>query len=250
MGRKDALLQIARANPRPEEFGPRLDAMLGQNGIGSALNDLVGNEIFRGSHNPYLHIAALATYKTILFGRAGFQVDAQREAVLAQVKREVRETLGEPGNRPCWATSNAAAYYVLTGQRCWNQEEAERMRTDLITLIQPVEPSLPDASNAMDYRLIFNEEPWTPQERDLMVSRAQAAIRGFLDQKRGPLSDPPTFPIAIRAAAIRVLLAQEIRRKTDQAGTFNGIEIVDPPIEPKPSSRFLHLPRLRPRPHP
>jgi len=228
-------------------YDQRLDALLktehaqGRD-VGRGIFDLLRVEVEElEPRHHFLHGSLRAKEAVILTGsfKPGNQhsrpqdIQRGRKLTIDAAHNRVRYVLETRGNRPVWALSWAAAYVALTGEKCWSDDEESRIKEDTEDIIQrnATPGSFNSASNAADYRLAFNEEIWTPEQRDFMVVSTLEDLRYYTESQLThvkPFGSPGTVPLTSRAADLRVLQAVEIR--PIMGDPARGIEIIDPPF--------------------
>lgn len=233
--------------PKPETTPPLLNydkpltAMLGP--LGNTVLSALGIEL--SSLDPrshYLNVARRAAESVILTGSflpTGLQASPKdiqrgRDLALEAVEEDISGILNDATRRPASALASAAVFYSLTGERCWNDMQGQRMKTDAARSIgAKLEADKPElaAPLAADYRLVFDNPIWTSAVRDQMVS---ATLRRTYDllgaanrQSHNPFMQPLTPQISRRIAVIRVLNAHQIIPV--RPNTMRGIAIADSP---------------------
>lgn len=237
--------------PAPTRYEERLDMLL----AGTAPKEQRGQRVGAGvitlldrrvqDLNPadhYLHGSLRAAEAVILEGHftPGNQhsseesVNEGRRLTIEAAKGYVREKFEERGGRPLWALSWAAAYYALTGEKCWDESEEAKMKEDSEQIIRDNASRgsrFHSADTAANYRLAFNEEIWTPEERDFMAAYTLEDLRKYAHDHQthvNAFGSPGTVALSSRAADLRVIQAEEIRPVTGDPS--RGIEIIDPPF--------------------
>jgi hypothetical protein len=223
---------------RDPDYSPQLDNRF-QTQVGRGIMNLLQNEVDALlPRDHFLHGARRAAESVILQGQfepsrmtaTPESIEEARSLTINTAKEYVQRMLGESGNPALLATPWAAAYYVLTGEKCWSEEEADRMKEDLGSMIDyGLEKGKfrVVASEASNYRLIFGEERWSEEQRRAMVEATEEHMKMFiaLAFNTKPFQDPPLVGLSSNAAAIRILEAQTITPVKDDP--TRGIEIID-----------------------